>query len=241
MTIRNFIDRILPQSAVPLDFHPESAARGFPANVGHETAPHEAEIARIGQQYAEAHVLAATGAALDADLVVSGGHAHDTVDGLLAWRQVGSWRFLGDLDSSNREGYVCDQTALADIAAFDFRMPLSGDGLSALVDFVIPRLRCSVPAAGAAAPVALYVTGVVSYVGAGSAYVTSAVMSRFVVAALAGSTFADAWIEGPPIQIPRADQVTAGGDFSVILAAQIDAGGHKATLWEFQLGFFWGG
>ena len=212
---------------------------GIPANKGHDTAPFESLIYKFAQSNAAALYLAANGVELDATATITTGHKHSDFDSQIWWRQVGSWRFNEESNISDKTGHEVSVTTSTDFAFIPIRFPLDVSSVP-INTRLIPRLRVSLPKAGTATHSTLTVTGLF-YRPNGSDVLSTAVgvdtTMVFTLTSLAGSTYSDVWIEGADLKFTAADITSAGGNVYCLLAAKVDTGGAKATVWEFSLGY----
>ena len=183
---------------------PYATALGWPKNIGHATAPHQAMLARFAQQAARIVALSGTGEELTADLVVVEGHKHNSEETLVEWRQLGAWPILGrTLAGVARVGQLVTLTATEDLGLYLFKVPLDPFGVR-VRSVLFPRFRATVPNPGTPGDSTLTVTGDLVRIVAGVLTVVAA-LPRLNIVAQAGPplvSYVNQWFSWGGIEIP---------------------------------------
>jgi hypothetical protein len=211
---------------------PELELISFPANKFRDTSPQEVLLAWLVQKITAALVLAATGDALTADLVVNEGHSHDDEDSYLWWRQLGSWQFTSEREGfsvEGREGHKITETSETLLLLVPVLVPT-------WVKRIYPRLRLSSPAPGTATPTRFTLrTGICENA---EELPQLAQAPDFVIESYAGRSYSDEWVEGPPIDLEDVPLPEEEGGRRIVvlrLSGWVGTGGAAVTVWEYQL------
>lgn len=213
-----------PFCAIPL-----AQVLGWPKNIGHATAPHQAMLARFAQKSAQVMALSATGEELTADLVVTEGHKHNALETLLWWRQLGAWPLIGrTLAGALTVGQIVSDTANEDLGLYFFRLPINAALTARVTSIIYPRLRATVPTPGAPAASLLIVTGELVRVGIGGSLVTVVTLPPLNLSAVTNR-----WFTWGPIEIP--DLVT-DLRFGLRLRARVSVAAQQGTALEVAVG-----
>ena len=206
-------------------------ALGWPKNLGHATAPHEAQLARFAQSAAALVVLSATNEPLESDLVVTEGHRHDTEETVILWRQLGQWSF----------DTVVFGIAPRAVDTYPFRVPLSLGGTAAPYRVTYPRVRLSVPAALGPAVATLQLTGDIVRLPGGAPVVVATLPALRVISQLAPPVrYSNAWFTFGPVEVSEADLVAAQGRLALRLTGEMEGAAESASLFEVSVGLLAG-
>ena len=214
---------------------PDATLLGWPKNIAHATAPHQAMVARFAQLAAQAVAVSATGDALTADLVVTEGHKHNAEGLLVEWRALGAWPVIGrTLAGQATPGQVVSEFAAPeDLGLYLFRLPLDAGGVR-VRSVLYARVRCTVPAPAAPADSTLVVSGDLVRVGVGGALTVVVALPPINIVAQAGPpvvSYLGSWFVFGPIEIPPA---VLDARFGLRLRAQVALIGQSGTVFEVQ-------
>lgn len=211
---------------------PPATTLGWPKNIGHATAPHQAMIARFAQLAAEVLSLSATGEVLTADLVVTEGHQHNTAGTVIEWRQLGSWPLIGSsfLGSPQVGQVILQSAADDDLGRYYFRMALDGAGVR-VRNVVYPRVRATVPTPGGPANSTLIITGELVRLVAGVLTVVATLPTLNIVAQAGPPvvSYTDQWFSFGAIEI---DPALADARFGLRLRARVAVAAQEGTISE---------
>ena len=223
--------------------YPPSTALGWPKNVAHATAPHEALLARFAQSAAEVVAVSATGDELAADLVVTEGHKHDAIGTVIVWRQLGQWALDSQaIAGAQSTGIDVSGVTPRNLGTLPFRVPLGPGGLSAPYPVIYPRVRVTVPTPGGPATAKLMLAGDVVRLP-GGAPVSIATLPALNIGSLAGPpvvSHTNKWFAFGPIELSEADLVLAAGRIALRLNARTELAPEVGTIFEVQIGLLGG-
>jgi hypothetical protein len=213
----------------------ELQLRGFPANICHEGDVLSTLVAEMSRRNSEALVRAALGRDLDADLTVSGGHAHDDRDSDLTWMAAYSFCFTGDElgGASDQEAALITAAAYDPIACMvQFAVPLNSSG-TPLYRALEWRVRARVPATlytSCALTLSLDVQGY-NVSGTPVSLATSALTIAYDFQPSGDHVF----ISGPPLFLEPTALLAAApeGHLVALLRASVDV--QAASIFELQL------
>jgi hypothetical protein len=82
----------LPQMKTPDQYY-----RGLLPNVMHDSDPHSSDVGQMVRELGQATAIGIRGTTQTADINVTAGHKHDTLDSDLDWEEFGHFQPLGDL------------------------------------------------------------------------------------------------------------------------------------------------
>jgi hypothetical protein len=215
----------------------------WPRNLGHATAPHEAQLARFAQSARELITLSALGEVPESDLVVTEGHKHDTEETILLWRQLGQWTLsTQSAVGVQTVGRVVSGVTPRSMGTYPFRVPLSVGGTVAPYRWLYPRVRVTTPTPGGPTTGTLQLTGDLVRLP-GGAPVVVATLPPLRISWQAGPpvvSYSDRFFGWGPIEVSEADLVAASGRPALRLTGSTDLAGQQGTVLELSVGLLGG-